>query len=64
MSDLATFLLILAGMALAVPVAWLAGIFNPMGYLGVPPWRVPKQARAYCTEHAMRNCFCEKRRDA
>jgi hypothetical protein len=23
-------------------VAWLVGTFNPVGYLGVLPWRVPR----------------------
>lgn len=28
------------------PVIWLVGGFNPIGFLGVPPWRVPESARA------------------
>lgn len=27
-------------------LAWAVGMFNPMGFLGVPPWRVPGSARA------------------
>jgi hypothetical protein len=38
---------LLIGMTLATPLAWAAGMFNPIGYLGVPPWRVPE-----CTCHA------------
>lgn len=26
---------------LATVAAWITGMFNPMGYFGVLPWRVP-----------------------
>jgi hypothetical protein len=39
-------LMLVGGVLLAIVVlgtggAWAAGMFNPCGYLGVPPWRVP-----------------------
>lgn len=27
-------------------LAWLAGMFNPIGFIGVLPWKVPASARA------------------
>lgn len=24
---------------------WVTGLFNPQGWLGVPPWRVPPEIR-------------------
>lgn len=34
---------LLVGFCVIGPVlAWVTGMFNPMGYLGVPPWRVPE----------------------
>jgi len=30
------------GGVLATIFCWLTGGFNPIGYLGVPPWRVPR----------------------
>lgn len=38
---------LLAGFCVIGPLlAWLTGMFNPIGFLGVPPWRVPESARA------------------
>lgn len=35
------------GVLLLGPLAaWLAGLLNPIGFVGVPPWRVPASARA------------------
>jgi hypothetical protein len=33
---------LLIGLLISPLVAWLLGAFNPIGYLGVPPWRVPR----------------------
>lgn len=33
---------LLLGILIAPLPMWLFGMFNPIGYLGVPPWRVPK----------------------
>lgn len=38
---------LLVGVAVIGPlVAWLTGLFNPIGFMGVPPWRVPASAKA------------------
>lgn len=38
---------LLVGVAIIGPaLGWLTGMFNPMGFIGVPPWRVPESARA------------------
>src|SRR4051812_11742782 len=38
---------LLVGLLIVGPaLAWLAGMFNPMGFLGVLPWRAPEAARA------------------
>jgi hypothetical protein len=38
---------LLTGFCIFGPLlGWLAGLGNPIGFLGVPPWRVPESARA------------------
>lgn len=63
MSDIAFPLCLLLGMLLGIPAAWLVGLFNPFGYLGTLPWRVPTEARVFCAKHGMRNCFCRRQTD-
>lgn len=50
----AAFLLLIVG--LGTGLAWMLGVFNPLGYLGVSPWRVPPEAweaeRARRAHHA------------
>lgn len=32
-------------LAIGMPLAWVIGLFNPIGYMGVPPWRLPAEAK-------------------
>jgi hypothetical protein len=34
--------LLIGAFIVAPLLIWLIGGFNPIGYLGVPPWRVPR----------------------
>lgn len=36
------FGLLIGAFVVAPLVIWLIGGFNPIGHLGVPPWRVPR----------------------
>jgi hypothetical protein len=44
---------LLIGAILSVPLAWLTGMFNPIGFMGVPPWHVPESARAASRENRL-----------
>lgn len=39
------FLLLFAMVGIGLGISWLIGLFNPIGYMGVPPWKVPAEAR-------------------
>lgn len=48
------YLGLLIGFLVIGPVlGWLAGLFNPIGFMGVPPWRVPASARAADRENRL-----------
>lgn len=45
MNDVTVLLGLFLGFFVIGPiVGWMAGLTNPLGWMGVPPWRVPKCA--------------------